>query len=48
MGVSFKGVDHQLTEGTNVFYEYVLDPGANWLTFTGTGRVAIDFKGVSL
>ena len=48
VGVSFKGVDHQLTEGTNVFYEYVLDPGANWLTFTGTGRVAIDFKGVSL
>ncbi len=48
VSVSFRGVEHPLRPGRNVFYDYGLNKGDNWLTFTGSGHVAIDYKEVSL
>ena len=48
VNVSFRGISHQMVSGRNVFYDFDLEPGRNLFTFTGTGRVAIDFKEVSL
>lgn len=46
--VSFQGITYQLEAGRNQFYDFELEPGKNLFTFTGSGRVAVDFRGVSL
>ncbi len=46
--VTFQEITYPLEAGRNIFYDFELEPGKNWFTFTGSGRVAIDFKGVSL
>ncbi len=48
INISFKGITHQMISGRNMFYDFELEPGQNLFTFTGTGRMAIDFKDVSL
>lgn len=48
VNVSFQGLTHQMVSGRNIFYDFELKPGRNSFAFTGSGRVAIDFKGVSL
>lgn len=48
MTVEFDGSTYDLTEGDNINYNIVLEPGENELTFTGTGIVSISFRGTSL
>ncbi|MCI8506906.1 MAG: hypothetical protein HFI67_12060 [Lachnospiraceae bacterium] len=48
VNVSFRGITHEMVNGRNTFYDFDLEPGRNLFSFTGSGRVAIDFKEVSL
>ncbi len=48
VSVSFRGLTYRLESGRNRFYDFELEPGKNLFTFTGSGCVAIDFRGVSL
>lgn len=48
MTVTFNGNTYNLSAGENKLYDIVLVAGNNTLTFTGTGTVAISFRGTTL
>lgn len=48
MKVNFNGKTYDLPKGTTTVLEIRLQEGDNYVTFTGTGTVTIDYKGGSL
>lgn len=48
MTLTFEGIDYELQQGSQKFYELLLKEGENELTFTGNGTITIDYTGGSL
>lgn len=48
MSIRFNGKTYQLKSGSNILSDIVIKEGENALTFVGTGKVTIEYKGVSL
>lgn len=45
MTVAFKGSTYQIKAGSQVMYDIILEEGENILTFTGNGKVTINYVG---
>lgn len=45
MTVSFGGKDYAIRAGEQKIYRIVIREGVNYLTFTGNGKVSIDYRG---
>lgn len=45
MTVEFAGKTYAIRRGEQKIYRIIIREGENWLTFTGTGTVSIDYRG---